>query len=129
MIPQWSNVLSEAQVLNSKTAKKILDKSDINGVIWKPYEEKHTPKRFKVVLSTNTYSYEQDTPYYTVTEEYVTKNSDMKYLLNKGAKEANDLYSKQDAEILAIKMNTKLIEKLNEINKENKHKFRNKFKI
>jgi len=126
MVPQWTTKVSEAQSLSSKVAKKLLINGDIIGVIWKPYEEKHTAKKYKVVLITNDYNYNDDfLPHYSVEQYYSAPDSDLKYLLNKGKKEDIELYTKKEAEQLVIKKNEELIEKLKELNINNKKKYAN----
>jgi hypothetical protein len=124
MVPQWTTKVSEAQSLSSKIAKTLLNNGDIIGVIWKPYEEKHTTKKYKVVLITNNYIGDFF-PHYSVVQHYNAPDSDLKYLLNRGKKEDIELYTKKEAEQVVIKKNTELIEKLKELNNNSKKEYAN----
>ena len=130
MVPMWSTKISEAQQLSNKAARKLIEKKEINGFIWKPYEEKHTTRKYKIKLVTNSFGFEDDFfPHYTFEQHYATPDSDLKFLNSKGKEETIELYTKREAERLVIEKNKELVEKIKELNMTNIRKIGNVFSL
>ena len=130
MVPMWSTKISEAQQLSNKAARKLIEKKEISGFVWKPYEEKQTTRKYKITLVTNTYGDEDDFfPHYTFEQHYASPDSDLNFLNSKGKEETIELYTKREAERLVIEKNKELIEKIKDLNMINVRKISNGFSL
>jgi len=130
MVPMWSTKISEAQHLSNRVARKLIEKKEISGFIWKPYEEKHTSKKYKIILITADYGFNVDFfPHYSVEQHYASSDSDLKFLNRKGKEENIELYTKKEATRIVIEKNKKLIENLTELNINNKRNISKVFSL
>jgi len=113
-ISNWTTILKDATHFTTKTAKKIILKE--GGVIWKPYEEySNLGLNWKVEFIEKCFGDESYIPHYDIVRDYNHSNdSDVKFLNRKGTT-LKKLYSKEDAEKIALEKNKNLIEELKNI--------------
>ena len=115
---QYTDKINNAQAFNTKAGNKFIENHNIDGFIWKPYEE--TPIRsMYVVRKRDTYNYNIEKPNDDVVFEWMVEKgimrneSDVKFLL---AKESTnqDLMSYEEAKVKALALNMEMFNELNE---------------
>ncbi len=116
MIFIWTNLLRNAKILTSKSAKKLIQDSKLDAFVWKPYEEEATRNKWEVVQRKEYNDFINEEKHNAL-EWYVRKvtldsKTDIGFLNNKGIEIKEHFDSYEEASVIANERNLIMIKEL-----------------
>lgn len=115
---EWTQVLREAQRLNTKTAVSIIQKNNLEAFIWNPYKEEPVRGKWEVTQRRDHYDFINDEQHKALewkpARVVMEKKTDVNFLTSKGVQKKVYYNSYGEALEVCQEKNLEIIEELQE---------------
>jgi len=116
---EWTPTLRDAQGYNSKSARNLIDKHELDAFIWQPYAQEPVRNKWRVVRRSNHYDFfngeDHEVLEWKAQKVTMESKSDARFIMAKGNDSRETLYdSLEEAEAVALEKNEAILEELRE---------------